>query len=188
MDGSRVRSPLAVFQSLADRLRPYRPRDILAQRTDPQLKLIRGGATLVVAVLLAWLTRVSVAEQSVRDYLAREWPAPAMWSGYLREQGYGRVTEPALLSRLLKSFVPDLDADPSVWTSEDGCQIYLEARPAHGRAEELWTCAPRPERARRWNRLGRGWAAFQKVPELAQKPSKPTRKLSNPIDPLEIRY
>lgn len=152
------------------------------------MRIKRGGALFATAIALAFLTHRSVRDQSVLQYRIREWPPARTWRAELRELGYEPLTDPKLGARLLQTFTPDFAAEPAVFASEDACLIHLEATGPGERKPELWACAPRPDRPRRWNRIGTGWYAFQNLPKPARKAPKPSNKLSNPIDPLEIRY
>jgi hypothetical protein len=151
-------------------------------KANPEIvKVSRGVALLLLAALLAWISKTETENSTRESILNSEWPPVQVRNDILKAGGWTR--DHSDLSTLLKNHPDPFSTQAIIWESEDHCLIYLtSAEP------ELWACATGHTLASskiKWHKIGSGYAGLNRLSQIVVPSAK---KVASYIDPKEIRY
>ncbi len=163
------------------------------QLTPQKVRTTRGLILIFLSLVLAWLAQHASAHQAIYDYRESHWPGVQSWKSTLKEYGLSQRLQLSEAPSLLLNH-PDAFSNRSViWSSLDGCALYVPQSPYFEAQPELWTCkADNSLKVKEWKEFGSGIAGFERLTAfletLPKKNSPNPVPIRNWVDPKEIRY
>ncbi len=182
MDSSVLRDRVRQFKNVFASISKFQKNNPRSKANPEILKIGKGMALLLIAILLAWISKSETENRTRNEILQKEWPERQVWLGVLKQGGWTR-SEKMDLSALLKNHPDPFSSEPMIWESEDHCFILLV-----GAEPELWSCATGQKKTTpkmKWHKIGSGYEGINRLALLVVPTVKKTVSY---IDPKEIRY
>ena len=192
MEFHRRPSRLPLFKTFCERIRALQTAGAKAKSDPQKIKTIRGLALVFFAIVAGW-TSLQVTESSgIAKYRMQAWPQESVWKKILTDRGLVRRTNLGDYGPQLQNHPSAFSGDAVIWTTPDGCMVYIPGSPYQDRSSELWTCEMNPKPPRQWFKAGSGMEGFEKLVDFFEKVPKKaliaTLPRLNIVDPKEIRY
>ena len=154
----------------------------------------RGVGLLILSILLAWASIDTTRKSTILDYRDTH-PLPSRaWRSLLEQLGYHRITDTALLSRIIQSGSAPGSARV-IGVSPDRNLLLLPAlEPDEGLG--LWRRGPGPDRTQGWSAIPFALSGFETLAKIQEFPTQtqvqaraaPAPKKAKWIDPKAFHY
>jgi hypothetical protein len=188
MERNRFFNYSSLHQKLSLLLSKLPKRSAKRALTPEALKTSRGLAFLFL--LFAWISISATESEATSSYLRNHWPKASTWQQTLAARGLVSQKNLGDFANLLKTHPRPFAKESTIWTSLDGCMVYLSESPFRS-GPELWTCESKPQTST-WRPLGEGLSGFEKLIDFFEitplKARAAPRKMAYKIDPREFHY
>jgi len=182
MDLSILRNRALEFKNILSTVTKLQKNNSYPEPNSEAITIARGIVLLLLAVLLAWVSKTETESNTRNRLLQNEWPETQVLHSILTQGGWTLTKTD--LSNALRNHPDPFSSESMLWESDDHCMILL----TQASEPQLWSCATSHSKINprlKWRKIGSGYAGVNK---LAQIELPKVKKTVSYIDPKEIRY